>query len=289
MQVLVMQEHEIIPVKFADGAGSSISLFRSRQEDALVVLVIFPAMGVKGSYYKNAAQHFAAHHLHVVTIDHRGHGTSSVKPSRTSNFGYRDQVEVEYPLILEQVKLLFPNCKLVIMGHSLGGQMGSMFISRYQHLADGIILNASCSPYYKGWGVGAGFGLWLFARFIRMVTALLGYYPGNRIGFGGREAAGIMRDWCYTVATGKFAAHGSGFNYETAMHLSAKPVLGITYEGDTSAPPEALNFLLNKFKASKVQFSHILPQANEKKFNHYSWAKKPSICDGVINEWLKML
>ncbi len=284
-----MHEQEIIPMKFADGAGSNINLFRSQQEDTNVVLVIFPAMGVKASYYKNAAQHFAAHRLHVVTIDHRGHGTSTVKPSRINNFGYREQVEVEYPHILEQVKLLFPNCKVVIMGHSLGGQMGSMFISRYRHLADGIILNASCSPYYKGWGIGAGFGLWLFAWFIRMVIALLGYYPGNRIGFGGREAAGVMRDWCYSAATGKFAALGSDFNYETAMSSFAKPVLGITYEGDTSAPPEALNFLLNKFNASTVQRSHITPKVSEKKFNHYSWAKKPSICDGVIKEWLKML
>ncbi|MCW5907358.1 MAG: alpha/beta fold hydrolase [Chitinophagales bacterium] len=284
-----MHQPDVIRLQFSDGAASSISIFRSHRPTGSAVLVIFPAMGVKGSYYKNAAQHFAAQGLHVVTMDHRGHGTSSVTPSRQSDFGYKQQIETEYVAILEKVKVLFPENKVVIMGHSLGGQMGSMFISRYPHLADGIILNASCSPYYKGWGTFVGTGIWVFALFIRLLTIIKGYYPGNRVGFGGREAAGIIRDWCLTVFTNKLSAHGSDFDYEKAMRVSAKPVLGITYEGDTSAPPAAMRNLTEKFQQANVELHHLVPPPREKKFNHYSWAKKPAICDEVVSRWLSYI
>jgi pimeloyl-ACP methyl ester carboxylesterase len=62
------------------------------------------------------------------------------------------------PKSSELSKNIFSQSKIVIIGHSLGGQMGSMFIGRYTELADAIILNASCSTYHQGWGPVAGKG-----------------------------------------------------------------------------------------------------------------------------------
>lgn len=285
-QTCVMHSPEVIELCFADGVHSRMSLFRGHKKGSTTVMVIFPAMGVKGSYYRNAALHFAAHGIHVFTVDHRGHGTSSVVPQRKCSFGYKQQIEMEYVSMLEEVKRIFPQHKLIIVGHSLGGQMGTMFISRYSHLADGIIINASCSPFYKGWGWAAGKGLWLFAWLIRLLTFLLGYYPGNRTGFGGREAAGVMYDWCQTVFTNRFSAQGSDFDYNEAMSKLCKPVLGITYEGDSSAPPKAIRYLTDKLSSATVELHHVIPPVGGRKYNHYSWVKTPGICDAVIYSWL---
>jgi hypothetical protein len=65
------------------------------------------------------------------------------------------------------------------MGHSIGGQMGSMLVSRYHNLIDGFILNASCTVYYKAWGKAAGIGLLFYAALINFTAKILGYYPGN--------------------------------------------------------------------------------------------------------------
>jgi predicted alpha/beta hydrolase len=279
---------EAISISLSDGEENSITIFRAHQPTVLPVLVILPALGVKGSYYRNVAQHFAAHHYHVVTIDHRGHGHSSVRPSSSSDFGYREQIELEYAEIFRIIKNIFSQSKIVIIGHSLGGQMGSMFIGRYTELADAIILNASCSTYHKGWGPVAGKGLYLFALFCRAISKILGYYPGNRIGFGNVEAAGVMRDWQHTATNGKFAAHGSAFDYEKSMANCVKPVLGITYEGDTSAPPLALKYLTSKFKNAPVRLLHLKPTDTiQKKYNHYSWAREPHLSFSVIDNWIK--
>jgi predicted alpha/beta hydrolase len=139
---------ETIPLQFSDGETNAMNIFRAAKAD-VAVAVIFPALGVKANYYRHYAAALCKENIHVVTVDHRGHGNSSVRPSRKNNFGYREQIEIEYVAILEKVKEIFPQSKIIIIGHSLGGQMGSMFVSRYQNLADGIVLNASCSVYYK--------------------------------------------------------------------------------------------------------------------------------------------
>lgn len=283
-----MVSPEVIPIKLSDGEENAITVFRAHQPTHLPVLVILPALGVKGSYYRNVAQHFAAHHYHVVTVDHRGHGKSSVRPSHSTDFGYREQLEIEYKEIFKTIRCLFSDSKIVVVGHSLGGQMGSMFISRYPDLADALILNASCSTYHRGWGPIAGKGLYVFATFSACLAKVLGYYPGHKIGFGNVEAAGIMRDWKNTAINGRFTAHGSTFHYEQAMATSRHPVLGITYEGDHSAPPLALQFLTSKFKAAQIKLIHLqAPKHAAKKFNHYSWAREPHLSFTAIDNWIK--
>lgn len=277
-----MPSVEKIDLHFADGVSSSIRIFRSRQNTTRGVLVVLPAMGVKGSYYKHAAQHFASLGFHIVTTDHRGHGTSSLRPSRACNYGYYEQVELEYTAIFEKVRSIFPNSKVVILGHSLGGQMGSMFIARYPLLADGIILNASCSPYYQGWGTVLGAGVWLFTKMIIRLSKMLGYYPGHRTGFGGREARGLIQDWGQTVFTNRFIISGCSFDYDTAMSGCPHPVMGLTYAGDSSAPPAALKNMTDKFAGSNVTLHHIAPPSGTPAYNHYSWVRQPEICEKQV-------
>ena len=196
---------------------------------------------------------------------------------------------MEYPEIMKMVREIFPGKKIVIMGHSLGGQMGSMFVSRYRDLVDGLILNASCSVYYKGWR-WASSGILAFARFSDFLAQTFGYYPGHKIGFGGMEARGVIRDWYRTAKTGNFSAAGSSFNYAGAMEQCRIPVLGITYQGDTSAPPAAMMNLLSKFASAKKDYYHFRhPSFPQKKYNHYSWVKDPHISLSLIQDWLKKL
>jgi predicted alpha/beta hydrolase len=274
-------------IHFPDGTSNVCTVFTSQKQDAPVV-VIFPALGVRAQFYQHYAKTLSTLHIHAATIDHRGHGNSSVRPSRQCNFGYREQIEIEYVHIVHHIKTLFPQSKIVVMGHSIGGQMGSMFASRYPRLVDGLILNASCSVYYKGWGPIKGRGVLWFAMFSKWIAHRLGYYPGHKIGFGHIEARGIIDDWHHTAISGRFAAHGSDYDYEQAMRQSTVPILALTYEGDASAPPLALQFLTTKFQSAALSVHHLRhPQG--KRYNHYSWAREPDISLKIILDWLSKL
>jgi predicted alpha/beta hydrolase len=148
----------------------------------------------------------------------------------------------------------------------------------------GLILNASCSVYYKGWG-WASLGILAFAKFSDVLASALGYYPGNKLGFGGVEARGVIEDWYHTARTGEFMAKGSTFDYNRAMAERKIPIFGLSYQGDSSAPPAALKNLLQKFSSADITYHHVL-HPPKKKYDHYSWVKKPELSLPLITEWL---
>jgi len=273
----------LCPVLFADGTANAFTLFRAEKKDA-PLLVIFPALGVRASYYGKCAMELRDEGFHVATVDHRGHGHSSVRASRRCDFGYREQVELEYVTMLDLLRSQFPRSRVIVMGHSIGSQMGALLVARHPHLMDGFVINAGCSVYHRGWGSN-GWAILLLARLSRIAALLFGYYPGKLLRFGGREGRGIMRDWARTAVSGKFQATGEDFDYDSAMARSTVPVLGITYDGDGSAPPAALTFLLDKFGAAHRTQLHLADAAGGK-CDHYTWVRKPHVFLPSLKDWL---
>ncbi len=282
-----MTNPETIPLHFSDGESNAINVFRCEKQEATVV-IIFPALGVKANYYRHYAAALAQKNFHVVTADHRGHGNSSVRASRKSDFGYKEQIETEYEMILKTVKEKFPQSKIIVMGHSIGAQMGAMFVSRNYPQLDGLIINAGCSVYYKGWGTFKGWGVWLFAVFSNFLAQTLGSYPGHKVGFGNVESKGMISDWFHTAMFGNFMAKGSDFDYEKAMSQMPLPVLAMSYKGDASAPPLALKYLTDKFTFATVETHHV-KHPEGKKYNHYSWIREPDASMNLVVEWIEKI
>jgi predicted alpha/beta hydrolase len=279
---------QTIPLQITNSITNAITVFTAEKENAPVVIIL-PALGTKAAYYRHYAKELSAQGINAITVDHRGHGNSSVRPNRKNNFGYKEQVEEEYLTVLKKVKALFPRSRVIVMGHSIGGQMGCLLVSRYRHLVNGFILNASCTVYYKGWGKVNGIGILLFAALCNAAAKLLGYYPGNFFRFGGVEARGIMEDWYTTAASGKLNARGSGFDYEKAIREAQLPILAINYFGDASAPYSALKCLCDKFQSATVSIHQVKHAQPGKKYNHYSWIREPEIAIGLVCDWIKRL
>jgi predicted alpha/beta hydrolase len=100
-----------IPIQITDSITNVITVFAAENKDAPVVIV-FPALGVKANYYRHYAQALAKQNINVITVDHRGHGHSSVRPNRKNNFGYRQQIEEEYLTVVKKQKSCIPILKL---------------------------------------------------------------------------------------------------------------------------------------------------------------------------------
>jgi predicted alpha/beta hydrolase len=277
-----------VPLQITNSITNAFTVFAAENKHATVV-IIFPALGTKANYYRHYAAALVQQNFNVITVDHRGHGHSNVRPNRENNFGYREQVEEEYWAVVKKTNSLFPESKIVVMGHSIGGQMGSMLVSRYHNLIAGFILNASCTVYHKGWGNYKGMGLLLFAALCSSSAKLLGYYPGNFFKFGGIEAQGIIEDWYSTAATGKFIARGSDYDYEKAIREVQMPILAINYLGDASAPYSALKCLCDKFQKATVSIHQVKHPQPNKKYNHYSWVRQPEIAMELVCNWVAQL
>ena len=279
---------ELLSLNLADGAQTSINIFTSIGANSLAsVIILLPAMGVRAAYYQPFAQEIANRGYHVLTTDLRGLGYSSVRASRKNDFGYFHILEYDLPAVFQAAKERFPNHPLYLMGHSLGGHMAILYTALHpEQQLSGLLFVAAGYPYYKSWGKWRAPLMWLATQGFYAISKLIGYFPGKYIGFGGKEARTLMRDWSYLARTGKFKITHYEHDFEALIREIQIPVLSISLEGDTFAPPKAVKGFNAKLKKAGLTHLHLSPKLNES-YNHFTWVKKNKDVINRIDNWLK--
>ena len=244
-------------------------------------------MGVKASFYQPFAEKLAKGGFTTITSDLRGLGLSSVRPSAKVDFGYLDMIE-DIKSITENIKKIYPNQKIYFLGHSLGGQIASLALAKYPKLATGIILTAANSVYYKGWSERQRYTTLFAYYFFPLLSRIMGYFPGHKVGFGGKAAKTQMIDWGHLGRTGRFKIKGDNLDYEAALKRVSLPILAIYIEGDWMSPKAAMANLYRKFNSNAPLTNFTLTNASvEKKLNHFNWVKQPDEIVKEIQKWGK--
>lgn len=279
---------QLIEVRLADGSSTKFSVFANGERTSNAVCVLFPAMGTPASYYNVFAQALAEKGVICITADLRGIGNSSVRPKRGVDFGFNEMIELDYKGILEKVDSLYPGRRKFIIGHSLGGILGSLFVSKYPKAADGLILIAACNIYFTGW---SGFRqLWILfgSQMMNFFASLFGYHAGNIVGFGGIGAKTVIKDWSYTARTGKYSVSNSNHDFERSLNGKSARVHAFSFSHDILAPRKAVENLLAKFNASSdITHRHLANVApGDKPYSHYNWVKYNAEVTGMIVEWI---
>ena len=261
-----------IKLQNPDASTNSITIFEKTSTPQTPIIILFPAMGVRASFYESFAEKLAEQDYIAVTADLRGHGASSVRPSKKVDFGYKEMIEQDYTTIIQTIKTQYPNNPLHLLGHSLGGQLACLYTARHPKQISSLILIACCSVYYKGWTGIQQPALWLMTQFFGRLARVLGYFPGKRVGFGGLESKTTMIDWSHQARTGQYILTNDDFDYEKGLKNLDKPILAISFASDNFAPKKAVQHLLQKFKSSDEIKHQYLPK--EMRFNHFNWVKK---------------
>ena len=283
-----MSAQQLIDIKLADGASTSIVRFGTPTDPLTPVIICFSAMGVAGSYYRPLAEALATAGFPTFTTDYRGLGQSSVR-ARKQDFGYREIIEYDYHGVIQVITEEYPSNPKYFLGHSLGGQLGSLYLSRYQTPSvKGLILVASCSVYYRGWPGVTAYVTLFGTQLAGLLGNLLGYFPGKTLGFGGTESKTVIGDWSRQARTGQYWTKGSNFNYEEALSGLELPVLAISIEGDQYAPVAATKNLYQKYHPAATVYHHTMTakEADHPTLNHFNWARQPSGTVSLIENWL---
>lgn len=268
-------------VPLAGGAEVTISLFVP--DDAVASIVCLPALGVPASYYEPLALALAAHGLAAVTADLRGLGLSSVRPKRGVDFGYARLVE-DAAAIVASVRERLPS-PVLVLGHSLGGHVGSLLAGTRPEAVDALVLCACGTPHWRRFPPSLGLRIMMLSHLADISGRMLGFFPGQRIGFGGTEAAQLMREWSRLARGGMFRV--TGLDAEAALASVSTDALVISLEGDWMAPKQAVDHLAGKLSRARVDRVHVTTgDTDPRSLDHFRWAKLPHGVVGVIGRWM---
>lgn len=280
--------YSTIAVLHKDGASTKIQYCGDIQSDKIIL--ILPALGMSSKHYLHFGA-FLSEKLPAICVcaDLRGLGLSSVRVSKGVDFGYEDIVN-DIKDIMTVIWENFSGKKTYIIGHSIGGQLAALYLAREKPPIDGMLTIASCSIYYKGWGEGLnGYTLLLQTQLVGILSSILGYFPGKKVGFGATEAKTLMTDWSRLARTGKFLPANATCDYEKLLPEIKLPIRSFAIEKDNFAPVAAIHYLGKKFDPTKTGWKCVvIPQRHgEIKLNHFNWLKYPEYLIEGINNFIR--
>ncbi len=274
-------------LKLPDNTSLGITTFKAKTPNT-PTLILYPAFGVKATYYKHFAQQLCEKGITVVTVDLRGHGLSSVRPDKENNYGFLAMIN-DLKALADYLKKENPTAKIFILGHSLGGQAASLAVAKYPSSFAGLAMIGSPNVYYKGW---SGFHYYRRKLLVYVVLPLFGkvmaLFPKLKIG-GYYTTQKQAAEWGYTGKTGNYKIIGDELDCEIAMRKVPIPIMAIDIEDDLMAPKAAIKNLYQKFKSTSSLSTLTLTKATtDPKLSHINWprtATKEMV--KAIHDWLK--
>ena len=115
---------------------------------------------------------------------------------------------------------------------------------------------------------------------------LLGYFPGNKIGFAGREARSLMRDWQNLAQDNHFKVKGITNTLEQKIAAYSGEVLCLCFERDDLATRKASTILLEKMPQAHVTYHMLSDEDINGEATHFGWTKTPHRVSQRIGEWV---
>jgi predicted alpha/beta hydrolase len=274
----------VIPVIAADGARFELLCVHPESRPHQLFYWL-PAMGVPARHYLPMAEALAARGIAVVIHEWRGIGSSDRRAGRRSNWGYRELLLDDLPPAIAAVVAQWPQHPLFIGGHSLGGQVASLYAALHPGEFSGIALVGSGAPYWRAYPNGV---LILLGCMLAPVVAnLRGYLPGRRIGFAGNEARGLTADWARSARSGCYSATGMSEDLDALLAALRLPVFALRLRNDWLAPQASLDWLLGKMPQAPRDVGVLTPDdLGGQPADHFGWMKVPQPIVERLADWL---
>ncbi|MDF3931526.1 alpha/beta hydrolase family protein [Pseudomonas citronellolis] len=180
----------------ADGYPLKGRLWRHAEPAATprALVIVNPATSVRGDYYGRFAAYLHAAGFDVLCYDYRGIGESRPASLRGFQASWLDWGRLDFEGALRWAAEHCPGQPLHVVAHSVGGFL--------------VGLAPSNSRIERVFSMGAQFAHWRDyqrQRRLRMLlkwhlampllSGLLGYFPGKRLGWMEDTPRGVVRDW----------------------------------------------------------------------------------------------
>ena len=241
------------------------------QQPPIAQLLWLPALGVQARHYLPLAHALASHGCAVSLHEWRGHGSSAMRASRDHNWGFAQLLQHDLAASIACLQAAGIHVD-TLGGHSLGGQLSCCLAPSLPHLKR-LWLVASGSPYWRSFPPPRRWSLPAAYTALPAIAAIIGHLPGRQLGFGGREARGLIADWARVGRCGRYRSPTGVEQQMTQLQLSCT---SITLADDWLAPASSLDALLEKLPASQQQRITLDTTTLGVRADHFAWMRQPA-------------
>jgi len=255
-------------------------------EGATAQVIIAPGMGVPARFFTRLAEEFARQGLTAYIIEFRGHGESTMRASRKVDFGYKDHAD-DLLTICDRARTAEPDIPLYIVGHSMGGHIGLVAAAINHDKFDGLVFAGSGIPYKGYYGSLLGIGLILLAGIVSLLILVLGFFPGNIVGFAAREARSEMRDWRHLILRSKFKVRGMGEDIHQRMARFRGRVLAFHFPDDGLVSMPVIKAALVLTPNASQEIIEVNADDLGMKSDHFNWARSPEVVVRKTRLWIE--
>ncbi|MDO5611318.1 MAG: alpha/beta fold hydrolase [Pseudomonadota bacterium] len=248
-------------------------------------LLWLPALGVSARHYTAFADALAANGIATFLHEWRGHGSSSLRADHGCDWAYRELLEHDLPTSQQAVRDALPGLPMILGGHSLGGQISTCRLTLAPDSADRLWLVGSGAPFPNTFGPRLKLLLPIALRLMPWLAKRYGALPGRRIGFGGREAYGVMRDWAGTGRARRYWIHSLQRDLTALMAEVRAPIDSVVLADDWYAPASSLHALVDPLAGSLNM--HRLGHAElPSHADHFKWMQTPAVIAKTLADTL---
>ncbi|MBJ7458044.1 MAG: alpha/beta fold hydrolase [Thermoleophilaceae bacterium] len=244
------------------------------------VIVLLAAMGTPAKYYDRFVGGLVSLGHPVVRVRWRDEDRDF--PLAHPEYGYAELAEVDVPAAVDWTRERFGEDPIVL-GHSLGGQIASISAAGSGPLA-GIALIASGTNYWRGSGLLWALGVGTVSLVAPLIVHVVGFWPGGRLRFGGRQPATVIRDWARLGRTGRFAPEDAQTDLEARLREYEGPLLSLTISGDVYVSKGATESLLAKMPDAQLERRHWKPDEHAYR-GHFGWTRAEREPAEFIHDW----
>lgn len=245
-------------------------------------VVVLPAMGVPARLYGRLAAALGERGHTVATVALPG-DEGTPRPSRRHDAGYGDLVDGPVAAAVDAARAPAGE-PVLLVGHSLGGQLALLYAARHPDAVAGVALPAAGTNHWRAFPRATGLRFLAITQAAGVLATVLGHWPGDRLGFGGRQPPRVIRDWARMGRSGRLGAVVRGRD-DAALAALRVPVLSLTLEGDTFAPPSAAAALLASVPAAATTRVHLPAAAFDGPVDHLRWLRDPAPVATAIHQW----
>lgn len=250
------------PIEFsaADGYALHGTLWSPDAAPRALVL-IHPATAVPERLYVGFARFLTERGFTALTYNYRGIGAS--RPARLGALQarMRDWMELDVGAATAWARQAYEGLPLLAVGHSVGGHAIGLSAAT-PHLRAAVLVAAHAGSTRLITQAVERVKVRLILRVLGpLMSALLGYVPGKRLGLGEDMPAGVFREWSRWTTLPHYFFDDPTLGAAERFAKQRLPILALGFDDDPWANPAAIGLLVSYLTRAPVERRQIDPRA----------------------------